>query len=194
MAKNNINSSVIELDINIDGVPIATNTSCSLWPILINVVGFDFVLMSGSYYGPGNRVNEYLKQFVNDFLNLEESGYEYEGKQFTLSIRCIIADAPARAFLLNIPTFSGYFSCHKCQIKGLYLLHRMTFPNVNSTLRTHTDFKSKKFIKHHKDTRNLDIEKLPINCVSSIPIMTICMLFCWESCISFYISGSYSKT
>lgn len=172
MEKNIFNTNRIEIDINIDGVPIATNTSCSLWPILINVVGYEFVLMCGSYYGAGKPkcINEYLKQFVDDFLNLKQAGYEYYGKIFDVDIRCIIADAPARAFLLNIPTFSGYFSCHKCCIKGLYLLHRMTFPNIHNTVRTNADFKSKKFAKHHLDNRNIVIEKLPIDCVSSIPI------------------------
>lgn len=172
LSKNSVSGNIIRLDMNVDGVPVATNTPNSLWPILINPVDYDFVLMCGTYYGSGKPAdcNLYLQQFVDEFIELHENGYVFNEKLYQIEIRSIVADAPARAFLLNIKTFSGYFSCHKCRIKGLYILHRMTFPNINSVLRNDEDFKNKAFPNHHVDLRSLLIEKLPIGCVTNVPI------------------------
>lgn len=171
LSYNIVSDDHIYIDVNVDGVPVATNTPNSLWPILINPVGYDNVLLCGTFYGPSKPtdVNEYLKQFVEDFLNIHDS-YEYREKKYKIRIRAIIADAPARAFILNIRTFSGYNSCHKCKIKGLYVLHRVTFPNLNSRQRTDHDFKFKIDSKHHMDVTETNIEKLPIGCVSNVPI------------------------
>lgn len=172
ISKFELESNELIIDVCTDGVPIANNSAYSLWPILINVVGYDHVQIVGTYYGVSKPANfsEFFKMFVDEYLSISENGLFYENKKYSIMIRVIIADAPARAYLLNVPTFSGYNSCHKCHIKGLYILHRVTFPNINCQLRTDDDFKNKTDNSHHNSTDTLEIEKLPIGCVSNVPI------------------------
>lgn len=174
MAKNNNHSwdNDIYIDINIDGVPISKSSSSTLWPILINIVGFDEVICVGTFYGtekPTN-VDNYLNRFVNDFCEIHRNGLLFANKMYNLYIRAITADAPARAFLLNIHTHSGYSSCHKCSIRGKYILNRVTFPNCNSTPRTDAEFRAKADSRHHLTQNTTIIEKLPIDCVRGVVV------------------------
>lgn len=41
---------------------------------------------------------------------------------------------------------------------------------MNCPLRTDMDFRNKSYVKHHQDQHNLIIEKLPIGCVTNVPI------------------------
>lgn len=112
------------------------------------------------------------KIIVEEFLIIFQTGFEYNSKLYTIEIRRIIADAPARASLLNIPTLSGYNSCHKCTIKRFYFLHRVTFPYLKCPLRTDLDFIiiNNTFLSHHNSSKMLQIERLPIGCVTNIAI------------------------
>lgn len=162
----------IFIDINIDGVPLTKSSSSCLWPILINVVSFNNVLCVGTFFGtekPRN-INNYLGYFVTEFNQLHMSGLEVLSKKYKLHIRAIIADAPARAFLMNIHSFSGYNSCHKCHIKGKYCLNRVTFPGTNYRCRTDAEFHSKEYVDHFLDCAPTAIEQLPIDCVKNVAV------------------------
>lgn len=172
MENHELSENNIYIDINVDGVPIAKSSSNSLWPILINVVGSDEVLCVGCFFGsqkPQN-VNNYLNRFVVEFLSLHRHGLNFNGILYSIHIRAIIADAPARAFLLNIRTYTGYWSCNKCHIKGRYILNRMTFPNSTFTARNDTEFRTKEYDQHHVNSDPTAIESLPIDCVKNIAI------------------------
>ena len=41
-----------------------------------------------------------------------------EGREFTASLRCVIADGPMRAYLKKCKDHSGYWSCERCIQKG----------------------------------------------------------------------------
>lgn len=161
------------IDINIDGVPLAKSSNICLWPILICVVGYDTVLLVSTYFGrtKPSDIDSYIRPFVEEFLDINENGFEIFGRHFHVKIRSIVADAPARAFFLKIKTHTGHWSCHKCKIKGIYRLHRMTFPGVNHVLRTDEDFKTKRDKNHHNSTEPLFIEKISnLGMVTNVPI------------------------
>lgn len=165
-------NNIIQIDVNIDGVPISKSSSSSLWPILINVVGFDEVICIGTYYGVGKpeNVNNYMEMFVDEFISINRNGLVVEGQIYKLVIRAIVADAPARAFLMNIHTHSGYSSCHKCCIRGKYVLNRLTFPNTNNIARTDDDFRMKTDDRHHLSTDTTAIENLSIDCIKNVVV------------------------
>lgn len=95
---------------------------------------------------------------------------------YSISIRAIICDAPARSFILNIINHSGYNSCHKCNIEGNYVLHRVVFPTnsypkkAGFQIRTHEHFIQKLDSDHHTNKTKLVIEDLNIDCISNVPI------------------------
>lgn len=53
-----------------------------------------------------------------------------------VKIKGLIADAPARAFLKQIKSFSGYFGCEKCIEEGEYLSGSVCLPKGTAQLRT----------------------------------------------------------
>lgn len=97
---NQLNADIIQMDISIDGVPVSKSSSKCLWPILLNVVGFASIMLVGVYFGeekPDN-IDHFLKFFIDEYLKLSTCGIQMFGKYYKLAIRCIVADAPARAF------------------------------------------------------------------------------------------------
>lgn len=155
--------SALWFDINIDGVPISKSSNCCLWPVLINVVGFKAILLVGIYFGyeKPHAINEYMEPFVTEYLELCSKGLKVEQKMFTVHLRCVVADAPARAFFLNIKSHSGYYSCHKCKIPGEYSSKKVCFPGVQNELRSDEEFSEKNDGNHHKDSESLIFEKIP---------------------------------
>ncbi len=101
---------------SIDGLPMAKSSSTVLWPILVNVVNYNFVLLIRAYCGSSKpkNINEFLEKFVTELEELIETGFIINCRKYYLKLRMVIADAPARAFLLNIRSHTGYYSCCKC--------------------------------------------------------------------------------
>ena len=71
-------------------------------------------------------------------------------KIITVSIKCFVCDAPARAFLKCVVNHTGYSSCEKCEIKGEWN-GRVTFNgNSEKNLRTYEKFNSFVYPLHRK--------------------------------------------
>ncbi|CAM4725392.1 unnamed protein product [Leuciscus chuanchicus] len=60
-----------------------------------------------------------------------------------------MCDAPARAFIKGIKSHTGYYGCDKCQQKGSYVKHRMTFPENDASCRTDEAFRLGLDEEHH---------------------------------------------
>lgn len=139
----------LELTVGIDGLPLTTNPSSQLWPILgcftnINVNNRQNVFMIGAFYGkskPGDS-NEYLREFVDELKQITNEGIVYKDKVVKLKMHALICDAPAKAFVLKIRGHNGKNSCPRCIGQGIWSkTHTRTyFPNLDSPLRTHNSF------------------------------------------------------
>lgn len=59
---------------------------------------------------------------MQEYTELHNNGYFYNNKNtqlhFTVTLRCIICDSPARSFVLGIKQFNSYFGCGKCIEEG----------------------------------------------------------------------------
>lgn len=91
---------------------------------------------------------EYLKDLVSE-LQVLSKGFLIKGKQCFLKVTSVICDAPARAFTKGTKLHNGYSGCDKCVQTGVYLKHRMTFPEVNSPQRTDLSFEMMSDEDHH---------------------------------------------
>lgn len=120
-----VNGMELQLQLNMDGIPVYSSTSSSLWPILGRIVNMDLndsVFAIGAFYGaskPGS-VDEYLSPFIDEYLHLKTDGMTVNGHEVTLKIHTIMCDAPARAQVKCVTQFSGYFGCDKCTLSGDY--------------------------------------------------------------------------
>ena len=106
-----VNSSFIqfdhlELQINVDGIPLFRSSTTSMWPIPCLVRNVDALepFVVGIFCEkekPGNAA-ELLSEFVSDPTELLGSGFCVEDKNYPVLIHSFVCDAPARAFLKGI--------------------------------------------------------------------------------------------
>lgn len=80
--------------------------------------------------------SEYLHDFLSELTGLLQIGSTANSIQFNVKIECFACDAPARAFVKNVKSHKGYHSCLKCEQERVYNNNRMTFPKMDSKLRT----------------------------------------------------------
>lgn len=65
-------------------------------------------------------INDYLKQFVDELIELSLKGFFY-GRPFFIKTIGFVCDAPARSFLISVVPHNSYYSCHKCVSVGEYI-------------------------------------------------------------------------
>lgn len=117
ISSGKVKNECISVDIFADGVGVAKSSTSALWPICIRAVEPDEILLTHLFHGMSKPkdVNNFLQPFVDEFNELKD-GFEFNGTVYTLCIRSIIADTPARQYLLDTILHSGYNSCTKCTV------------------------------------------------------------------------------
>ncbi|KZS05360.1 Uncharacterized protein APZ42_031469 [Daphnia magna] len=121
-------------------------------------------------------VNDYLRDFVEEALQLELEGVAFRGTTIFVSVVAFICDLPAKSFITRVKGHTGHYSCTKCKTKGtLYNPNvnnpnssRVTFPQLNALPRTDHSFRNKLQPEHHKGVTIL--EELDIDLISGIPL------------------------
>lgn len=76
-----------------------------------------------------------------NLLILQRMVFFYNGCQLAINSVVFICDAPARAMLQGIVSFSGYFGCAYCRQRGEYYKDRIIFPSITDELRTDEAYK-----------------------------------------------------
>ncbi|KAF0711585.1 DUF4806 domain-containing protein, partial [Aphis craccivora] len=119
-----INDNIINIGINIDGLPIAKSSKSQLWPILVSILNF--------------------KGLTNNVLPIEvlRNGLIVNGTLISVNISNIVCDAPAKSFLLNVKNFNAYFGCTSCIEEGDYIENRVALIGTNAPLRTNETFRN----------------------------------------------------
>lgn len=103
----------IELNVNMDGIPIHKSSKDQFWPILCNVYDMPHIkpMVVGIFLGKSKPldVNEYLSPFIDELIPILDNGLVVNGHFIRLKIRCFICDSPARAFVKgNLGFFLHY--------------------------------------------------------------------------------------
>ena len=104
-----------------DGVPLFKSSLQQFCPILVSVENLVDVFIVAIFYGTSkpNQLNDFLADFINEVKILKNDGLVITAnKTITVSIKCFVRDAPARAFLKCALNHTGYSSCERCEIKG----------------------------------------------------------------------------
>ncbi|XP_056593649.1 uncharacterized protein LOC130412878 isoform X1 [Triplophysa dalaica] len=145
-----------KLQLHVDGLPLFKSSPVQFWPILGLLQGVVkkpvlIALFCGN--SKPKCLGEYLKDLVSELKALSQ-GFVFKGKQCCLKVTSVICDAPARAFIKGTKSHTGYSGCDKCVQSGVYVKHRMTFPEASSPLRTDLSFKMMCDVRRHG---NLDL-------------------------------------
>ena len=159
----------VVIDISTDGATF--NESVQFWPIQYRIKSINSKpIIAGVYIEKQKPCDLYkfLELFVNDILQvLQNGGILINDKKIPLRIRCFIADAPARAFILNHKGHMSSNPCSKCKVEGFRLSNRMVFDVFDSPLRTDREYKMCVDVEHHNGESPLSV--LPIGLVSNVP-------------------------
>ncbi|KAJ8966529.1 hypothetical protein NQ317_007175 [Molorchus minor] len=163
---------MLELDINIDGLPLSKSSSSQVYPILCKLKATRCVDMIGIYHGyeKPSDANNFLEPFVLELIDIINNNIVINGHTYTVRINSFICDAPAKSFITYTKGHSGYASCTKCKIEGDYICNRICFIEIDTNnLRTDQDFRLKVQEGHHNGTSIL--ENIPnIDMVKCFPL------------------------
>ena len=136
-------SNLIELMINIDGLPVFKSSSLSLWPILIQFDSFQPIGVA--YYCGRSKPPfvSFLYDFVQELLHLLRDGIIFNKCHYTVKVLGFTADAPARASLKGVIQHTGYHSCERCTATGVSVCRRIVFDQeeIESEERNGVSFK-----------------------------------------------------
>lgn len=134
----------INLLVNTDGAPVGNSTIKNLWPILCKDLSLKRVYAIGVFHGIGKPKNrdEFLRRFVEDATQLINNGFFYNNKKYNVRLAGFVCDAPAKAYILNVKTHTGYSSCTKCKIEGERIDGATCFPGQVDRLRTDEEFRN----------------------------------------------------
>lgn len=155
---------VIKLLINIDGLQLFNRSGQQMWPILMMIHDPDFEtvpFLVGAFCGRSKPlfVKKFLIKFVQELIRLLKKGFYIDGVHFTIEIIGFICDTPARSFIKCCKGHGGFYSCERCEVRGLSVKNskgnkKRIYTCLNSKLRTKTSFK-KNQKQHHKGTSPL---------------------------------------
>ena len=118
----------ISITWNADGIPIFKSSKYSIWPIqcMVNELPPHLrpknVLLTGLWFGHSKpEMNTFLKPFVNECQQLEETGFLFKDEQVPRKVFTMIccADSPARAMLKNCKQYNGKYGCDWCEHEGV---------------------------------------------------------------------------
>lgn len=164
--------SFLSVTLNVDGLPVHSSTTNSFWPILCvldqSIIKVPFIV--GLYYGESkpDDVNNYLRPFVDECLYLEKKGITINNKKFAFRLSCIIADAPARAFLKCIKSHNSLYACEKCKQEGTYIGRTTWQYTTRLNLRTDVGFNNEGYEDHQLSKSVLT--ELDLGLVTQVPL------------------------
>jgi len=97
----NNSEDTIKINIGIDGLPLATSSGSSFWPILGSIQNFSchYVLMIGLYWGLEKPIdsNIFLNDMVKELKELSSVGMSTPYCTKIVLVNCICCDAPAKS-------------------------------------------------------------------------------------------------
>lgn len=143
----------IKINIGIDGLPLTKSSGSSFWPILGSIQCFSctYVFIIGLYWGleKPHDSNIFLNDMVKELKELSVIGMVTPyGKKIVL-VDCISCDAPAKSFISKTKGHTGFYSCSRCDIEGMYYENRVCFPGKRGNPRTHIDFLNRTNEEYH---------------------------------------------
>ena len=142
-------NNAIELHCNIDGLRIYKSSTRHLWPILCQFNNFcPFIVCLWLGRSKPSSLDEFLRDFLTEFTQLERCGIIYQGKLFQVSLKCLICDAVARSWLKCVIAYNGYFGCERCSLSGTWLGRVVYNTQMVGVARTDEYFRQMRYTHH----------------------------------------------
>jgi len=166
----------ITLMLNTDGACIKKSSTASLWPICFMIAKVSphlrrfFLTCVGIWYADTKpEMNTYLRPLCLKLRScFKEGGITWTHPRTNMSYKSlirvplIIADAPARAMVLNMQNHNSKYGCHTCEIKTKKIhhpqsgkIHRRVYKFCSDGWTLRTKERMLKCGKHAELTHNI---------------------------------------
>lgn len=140
----------IDIQINIDGLPLFKSSQLGLWPILVKFTNHSYPYPVAVYCGVGKpNLCDFVGKLVSELKIFKESGLNVCNQILFLRNVVFVCDAPARAFLQCIKGHGGFFGCGYCRQEGQYVHDRVVFPSLEFDLRDDQSYRNFKENNQH---------------------------------------------
>lgn len=147
------------------------SSKTQFWPILLSFINVPIfsnkIFLVGIYYsfkGKPGDVNVYLRSFINELNSIITSGIKINDKLINFEVAHIVADTPAKAYLLNVKNYNGYFACTSREVEGDIIIdNKVCFLDFSAPLRKNNSFRLKSNSEYHKDGFSPLIDRSLIN-------------------------------
>ncbi|XP_049297884.1 uncharacterized protein LOC125771381 isoform X1 [Anopheles funestus] len=149
-------TSLIALNLSMDGLPLHNSGPTEMWPILMSLPHLKPmpVLVVGIYCGSSkpDNIESYLRPLVDELNFLLDQGTNINGKLVDIQLHAIIADSPARSFLKGVAYHGSRHGCMKCKSIGTHLksARKVVYQSVCADLRTDKEFRDGVYKEHYR--------------------------------------------
>lgn len=187
------------IDFHTDGATLDAQGKIQMWPIQIRIANIPYSKpeIVGIWRGSSKPTdcNEFLKSFIDEFLELSNlGGVSYGEILYSIEIRCFIADAPARAFILAHAGHKSISPCSKCWVQGESLRQGViAFRGVDHRARTNQEYAYRIDGDHHSE-HTTPLYRLPMNLIVQVVFeyMHLVCLGIMKKIFSVIIEGKYA--
>ncbi len=143
-------NNLFQLDINVDGLPIAKSSGKQFWPILAKLRCktklFPQIIALFLGQAKPHPLEDFLGDFVRDASEKLANGFTKDGVHYVVEFRAFICDAPARAYIKCVISHNAYYGCERCVVRGDWN-GRVVFLAAGDS-RTNIDFRNNSYTVH----------------------------------------------
>ncbi|XP_011337558.2 uncharacterized protein LOC105279459 isoform X1 [Ooceraea biroi] len=124
-----------------------------------------------------------------------QNGIIFKGKIIPVSLRCFIANIPARSFSLNHKGHMSLKPCSRCKVSGKMCERRVVFLGSNHPLRNDVEYERRIDASHHKQGA-IPLSGLPMGLVSQVPFdyMHLVCLGVVKRMLRAWVDGGFEPT
>lgn len=91
----------IKIKLSINRLPLAKSSKSQFWPLLGQIIHADyrekpFVIGAFHGYRKPTKPDEIIHQFIEEYNEIQDKGFQYGGNKYKVLVNAIICDAPAK--------------------------------------------------------------------------------------------------
>ncbi|XP_036148156.1 uncharacterized protein LOC118647409 isoform X1 [Monomorium pharaonis] len=136
---------VLEIELNTDGLSLSKSNPMQYWPLQYRVINIPYFkpMIIGVYKGLDKPCNVY-KFFENLLNEVKEAnrlgGILIRNHHISIVFKNFVADAAARALVLNHYGHNSSNPCSKCKVSGFRHENRTVYLGINHKKRTNEQY------------------------------------------------------
>lgn len=173
-----LSNETIILSLGIDGLSLFKSKNLQCWPVLGSIESFKttysiFPIAIAICEGKPSSL-KFLEETIAALNSLMTNGFVFQGKIYSVSVKCCVCDTPGRNLVKKTKAFNGFWGCDYCVQRGDYRgrVVFMEFQNLN--LRSDSNFRSRVTVEgdeHHKpDGESPFLQLLNFDMVQQFPL------------------------